>query len=403
MRVLHLCDSLNPDGLGGYESYLHYLSRILDLTGHESLIASQKSRRDGPKEVQQDHYHIRYLEGNLLEARKWEYLALPPKKREIAVQSLFSSDDLEENVKLLTRELDSLIERFQPDVLHAHSTYVVFNRVLERCLSESRWGGLPLIATVHGLPKSLVLPDGIETTDYEQLAAHCPFDAVFGVSDCVASELEAHLPRSVESIRREYLGVDLDVFRPRGGVKQWDIAFMGRMEPMKSVDMFPSLFQNLINTYSSLRIVMTGEGSHRRNIMKEFCDSGVDENVEYLGVVPNNKVPSIINQSKIFLYPSRREPFGLSIVEAMACEVPVVTSNIFGPKEIITDDVDGVLVDPENVAETTDALVRLLDNPQERVSLGTRARITAQRRFSIRNHARRLLDYYRAVLAEKKR
>ncbi|TFF68637.1 glycosyltransferase family 1 protein [Candidatus Thorarchaeota archaeon] len=403
MRVLHLCDSLNPAGLGGYESYLHYLSMKLDIAGHQSVITSQKTMRNAPNQVDCDYYQVRYLEGNLLEARKWEYLALPPDDRVDAARELFFDDDLEENVEILTEELVSLVEEFRPDVVHAHSTYVVFNRVLERCSSTSMFKVLPLPATVHGLPKPLILPDGTETTDYSQLAAHCPFDTVFGVSVCVATELRAHLGTSFKRIRREYLGVDLDVFRPLGLPKRWDIAFMGRMEPMKSVDLFPDIFQCLVGRNPSLRIVMTGEGSCREEMMGQFSEGGMDENVEYLGVVANDRVSRILDQSTVFLYPSRREPFGLSIVEAMACQLPVVTSNVFGPKEIVTDNRDGILVDPEDVDMIADALWRLLDDSERRTSLGRRARVTAERRFNLDHHVERLLASYRAMMAEKKR
>ncbi len=402
MRVLHLCDSLNPAGLGGYESYLHYLSAVLNRAGHKCIITSQKPRRNSPGWIESEHYQIRYLEGNLLEARKWEYLALPQEKRRGAVEKLFSPDDLERNVQLLARELLSLIDSFRPDVVHSHSTYIIFNRVLECLHSEVGAKKLPLIATIHGLPKSLVLPNGTETTDYDQLAVHCPFDLVLGVSNCVTSELENHLPKSVEHIQREYLGIDLDVFRPGGRPKQWDLAFMGRMEHMKSVDIFPSLFGNLIEKYPSLRIVMTGEGSYREDIMKDFFERGLDRNIDYLGVVPNADVPSVIDQSRVFLYPSRREPFGLSIVEAMACEVPVVAGDVFGPREIITDNVDGVLVDPEEFDILVDSILALLNNSKRRNLLGTSARRTVQQRFNIQDHAKRLVNYYGNMISGKK-
>ncbi len=74
-------------------------------------------------------------------------------------EKLFSPDDLEKNVELLVTEFQSLIEDFQPDVVQAHSTYVGFNRILEQCCSEPSIEQLPLIATIHGLPKPLVFSE----------------------------------------------------------------------------------------------------------------------------------------------------------------------------------------------------------------------------------------------------
>ncbi|MFW9799627.1 MAG: glycosyltransferase, partial [Candidatus Thorarchaeota archaeon] len=131
MRILHLCDSLNPAGLGGYESILHYLSAELVTAGHESLVVTQSPARDSPETVVRPHYKLFHLPGNLLEARKWEFYALPEDERHEAVERLFTPEDLDEAVSVLVEQLGRLLRSVQPDVIHAHSTYVVFNRVWE--------------------------------------------------------------------------------------------------------------------------------------------------------------------------------------------------------------------------------------------------------------------------------
>ncbi|MFX1606588.1 MAG: glycosyltransferase, partial [Promethearchaeota archaeon] len=149
MKILHLCDSLNPAGLGGYESIIHYLSKALVAEDAESLVATQAPSRNSPEMIQREHYSIHHLRGNLLEARKWEFLALPEEDRAKAVDELFKPSDLSDNVDILSDQLARLIHELQPDIIHAHSIYVVFNRVIAKLRASSRLE-TPVVVTIHG-------------------------------------------------------------------------------------------------------------------------------------------------------------------------------------------------------------------------------------------------------------
>jgi len=397
MDILHVTDSLNPAGLGGYEAYLHYLSAELKQDGHRSLIATQAQKRDSPESISFPNYEVVFLPGNLLEARKWELFSMPESERESVVEKLFRPDDLEENVKQLVEQLRLLIQEVKPDIIHAHSTYVVFNKVLEILKNEPFLNEIPIILTIHGVPKPLILPSGKKTTDYAELIASCPFDRILGVSDFVCEELKKNLPKEkVHLVERLYLGINLDVFRPDPEiVKEWDVIFMGRLEPMKSVDLFPEMVSILSKELPDLRVVMTGEGSLKEQIFDEFEEKDVRKFVEYLGVVEISKVPELINKSRVFIYPSRREPFGLSIVEAMACGVPIVTTNVYGPKEIVTHGHDGMAISPDNVLELAETIKTLLIDEALRKRLSKNARKMVENRFDIKTHALSLIAMYK--------
>ncbi len=404
MKILHLCDSLNPAGLGGYESIIHYLSKAMISEEVESFVATQSPNRDSPVSIQREHYTIHHLTGNLLEARKWEFFSLPEEERPEAVGELFKPSDLIENVDILVDQLSRLIDELQPDIIHAHSIYVVFNRVIERLCSSSKLK-IPVIVTVHGLPKPLILPDGKETTDYSEFVSFFNFDLVIAVSENVAETLRQHLDSDFhEQIRTIYSGIDLSVFRPLPDVeKQWDLAFMGRLEAMKSVDLFPEMLSLLKNKFPDLKMMMTGEGSLKDRIFKEFDEREVSSMVDYKGVVETNDVPVFINKSRVFLYPSRQEPFGLSIVEAMACGVPVITTNVFGPREIVKHDYDGIAVPPDDVEALVGAIETLLTDYELRTRIGQNALKSVQERYDIRLHAKQLVAIYDEIIARKKK
>lgn len=392
MRILHLCDSLNPAGLGGYESYLHYLSKSMEKYGHQSFIVTQAPSRDVQPEEDKGAYKIWRIPGNYLEARKWEFLALPEEERPSHVDRLFSDDDLEKNVQALHRQLVNVIQEIQPDIIHAHSTYIVFNRVLYALIQNEDLRGVPVVATIHGLPKSLILPGDISTTDYEQLAEFCPFERILAVSDTVATALQDLLKD--QKVQRLYIGIDLDAFKPDTGIqKRWDLAFLGRLELMKGVDVFPKMLKLLREKHPTLKMVITGDGSLKHTLLEDIEKEEVNDMVDYLGVVDADEVPRIINASRLFLYPSRREPFGLSMLESMACEVPVITANVYGPSEVITHEQDGYLVIPGNPRALSDAVDRLLTDARLYERIRQNSRATAER-FDIRDHVARLLEIY---------
>lgn len=403
MDILNLCDSLNPTGLGGYESYLHYLSAELSQKGHKSYIVSQAPKRDSPASLIFPNYEVLYLPGNYLEARKWEFFSIPEDKRDAFVEKLFRVNDLEDNVNKLTDQLSVLIREITPDIIHAHSTYVVFNKVLEIMKNDTILKEIPLFLTVHGLPKPLILPSGKETTDYAELVTTCPFDQIFGVSEFVCETLRKHLPKEKQNlVERLYLGINMIVFRPYPNVtKEWDIAFMGRLESMKSVDLFPEMLSILSNEFPRLKFLITGEGSLKEQIFSEFEERNVSHLVDYRGVVETAKVPELINKSRVFIYPSRKEPFGLSIVEAMACGVPVVTANVFGPAEIVDNGHDGVSIVPGDAVELANVITSLLADNEFRGRISENCRKSVLDRFDIKKHAGTLEGIY--IVTGKKR
>jgi len=379
------------------------LGPALDAEGHESFIATQSPRRDLVGQAKYRGLETYYLGGNFLEARKWEFYQIPEADRDSVAKEMFRSDDLDENVSLLKQELREIIDVVSPDVIHAHSTYVVFNRVLRLLREEGALHGTPVVATIHGRAKPLILPDGTKTTDYDQLVHACPFDRVLAVSKNVAEQLRLFLApiNREETVHTLYLGVDTDVFRPISAIdKAWDIAFMGRLEHMKAVDLLPELVSGLAPSLPELRLLITGDGSLRDSILRDFAERGCDKMVQYEGVVKPERVITLINGSRIFIYPSREEPFGLSILEAMACGLPVISTNAYGPKEIITDGHDGFLVEVDDVIEMRRIVRLLLSNETLRMRIGGAARKTVEERFSFKTHVRNLLQVYKNLSAQ---
>jgi glycosyltransferase involved in cell wall biosynthesis len=105
----------------------------------------------------------------------------------------------------------------------------------------------------------------------------------------------------------------------------------------------------------------------------------------------------IVAGSDVVVHPARSEPFGLAVVEAMAAGKVVVAARSDGPKLLIEDGVDGVLVEPEDVEHLSEAVGRLLDDPAQRAAMGARAAHSAER-YPVQGMVRRIEDLWDSIL-----
>jgi glycosyltransferase involved in cell wall biosynthesis len=109
-------------------------------------------------------------------------------------------------------------------------------------------------------------------------------------------------------------------------------------------------------------------------------------------------VPALLNAMDVVLVPSWEEPFGRSVIEAMAMERAVVATNMGGPTEIVEHGVTGLLAPPRDVAAWSELVRRLLEDDALRSSLGRLARASLVGRFDQESHVARVVQVYREAL-----
>ncbi|MDO4283012.1 MAG: glycosyltransferase family 4 protein [Clostridia bacterium] len=160
------------------------------------------------------------------------------------------------------------------------------------------------------------------------------------------------------------------------------IISVGRLEPVKD-------FTSLINVYSIIEkkhpdwcLKIIGEGSQREKLEKQILSLGLKDKVILTGRLTSDEIEHELDHSSIFLLTSKSESFSLVIVEAMAHNVPCVSYDIdVGPREIITNKEDGILVDDRNENQMAEEACMLIEDSVKRVEFGTKARKTAEKFF----------------------
>jgi len=198
-------------------------------------------------------------------------------------------------------------------------------------------------------------------------------DACIAVSRYVAM-------RALEEIklRKVYVcgnGVDLEKFRSLNLSKIYDVAFLGRLDfVQKGIDTLLKAWVLVCSKMPDAKLIIVGGGSEEAyNMLKQIVDRlGLSDNVIITGFAPEDALPKILNMSKIFVFPSRFEGFGLAVLEAMACGLPCVLSNIEVFRELYND--VAIFVEPDDYRSLALTIIRLLKDEKFVKRIGERSR-----------------------------
>ncbi|WP_310483292.1 glycosyltransferase family 4 protein [Chamaesiphon sp. VAR_48_metabat_403] len=147
---------------------------------------------------------------------------------------------------------------------------------------------------------------------------------------------------------------------------------IGRLHPQKGFDLLLEAFARLQAKYPDWQLTILGEGPMQAELEELRSQLKLTDRVHFPGLVTN--VREYLAQADLFVMPSRFEGFPMALCEAMACGLPVLAADcLSGPRDIIVDGVDGVLVAPEDVDALTAQLDALMSDPSRRKQLALNA------------------------------
>ncbi|NQU33060.1 MAG: glycosyltransferase family 4 protein [Bacteroidetes bacterium] len=172
--------------------------------------------------------------------------------------------------------------------------------------------------------------------------------------------------------------------------------FLGNTDPKKNTPGTLKAFSDYLKkTGDDMYLVMLDyERSELEKILSDIGDKELINRIILTGYVVNTDLPAIYNMCKVFLYPSLRESFGIPMLEAMRCKVPVITSNTSSMPEVSGN--AAYIVDPYKPEEITHGIIELLSNKKLREELIEKGYQQSQK-FSWKNMAIDVLDLYKEV------
>jgi N-acetyl-alpha-D-glucosaminyl L-malate synthase BshA len=203
-----------------------------------------------------------------------------------------------------------------------------------------------------------------------------------------------------------YNFIDLDRFSPARADQQKraryacrDEALLGHLSNFRWVKRPQDVIRTFHRVAQQLpaRLLMIGDGPDRETAERMADELGVSDRVYFVG--SDNDVEEMLPLLDLFLLPSEQESFGLAALEAMACGVPVIASNVGGLPELVEDGVSGYLLPLRDVEGMSARAVEVLSDPalHARLKAGARKRAEAFARDAIIDHYE---AYYRRVLSE---
>ncbi len=362
MKILQICSA---GELGGGEKHLADLANGLALRGHDVFVAvipASPLLNELPA----------VLEQNIVEL---------PMRNSLNVASAL--------------QLARFVREHEIEIVHAHVA-----RDYPLAALASRRARARLVLTRHVLfPLNRIHKLTLRRTAL-----------VIAVSQAVAEGLRAQSIFDPDKIVCIHNGIDVDRFakgredvagHQPGADKKLRVGMIGHLAPIKGQEDFIQAAAIVCGLRDDVEFIIAGEdkshsGEHRRGLEKLIDELDLNARVKLIGWVED--VVELLPTFDLFVSPSRSEPFGLSIVEAMAAGVPVIATMSEGAREIVEDNQTGRLVPIGDTEAMAKAIGELLSNRKESDRLGENARRVVRERFSLERMLEATEQVFRDVL-----
>lgn len=362
----------------------------LDYTTHDYRILSSLSETDHKV------FYVRLQSG----ARQKEHRPIPKNVEQVqwlGGRSEFHWSELPRLVIDFTR----LLRKIRPDLVHA-------GPIQDVGLITALAGFHPLLSMSWGFD---LLQDADRNAFYRGATAYVLHRTDVFVSDCEATRERAiafGVPRE-----RTFVfpwGVDLEQFNPRqpaiqvqGQKKGFTLLCNRSWEPRYGLDVLAKAFVCVARANrKDVSLLLLGEGSLSKEIKHIFTHNGVSELVAYGGRIPQVNLPPYYHQADMFISPSHVDGSSVSLLEAMACGMPVLVSDIPTNREWVSDGMNGWLFPDGDYEALAAKILQVLDDQKSMRSMGKAARATIEKRADWKKNFPKLLEAYQLAVTLRK-
>ncbi|MCI4326329.1 MAG: glycosyltransferase family 4 protein [Thermoplasmata archaeon] len=184
-----------------------------------------------------------------------------------------------------------------------------------------------------------------------------------------------------------------------GAPEQVRLLTVARLHPAKGLDILAEAMAQLRTTEATAVSVVRGRGAAEADLRGRVAKLGLGSSLRIdTGSTPVGRMPDLYRSSDVYVQPSLTEPFGMAVLEAMACGRPIVASATGGLADLVQDGENGFLVPPGDASALAAALNRLVADPRLREQMGRASRRRAESQFGIRPVAQSYVDLLTAAL-----
>jgi phosphatidylinositol alpha-mannosyltransferase len=371
MRIALVSEYYFPH-LGGVTEHVHNLAVILNRSGHRAIvITARMTAAAGGDDLEPD--------------AEWVH-------RVGTSRVIFSAGSFARLTtgRDLRRQICTILQRERIDLVHVHGG---LNPVLGLVAQDAAHDlGVPVVATFHSWFRRSALCRIFRRQLQERLDRHA---AAIAVSQPVVEAHARYFDADWQIIPN---GVDTSFFAPRrsmvDSVPGSELLFLGRLDPRNGLDTLLAALPEVVRRRPDTHLTVAGDGPLRRVYQQLARDTAA--HVTFVGRVNGNR-PLYYSKADLYLCPTTKASFGVTLLEAMACGTPQVVSDITGFRELVAEGPEAVLVPKNDPAIWAETVVGLLDDKARRQSMAAAGLAKAQR-YSWPRIAEQVVSVYRRVL-----
>lgn len=218
----------------------------------------------------------------------------------------------------------------------------------------------------------------------------------------------AHLTEYRDKIEIIPNGVDVDKFKPEK--MQTDdfsyiffLSVLDEFHQYKGLDYLLKALKIVKDKIPNVKLIVGGKGVLLHHYQEMAVSLGLMDNVEFAGFIPDEQIVDYYNQANVFVLPSissLQEGFGIVALEALACQTPVVTTNIVGVAEDLKQIEGGLVIPPKDTKKLADAIIQILEDEQLQNEMGERGRKLVEKKYTWKGVASSMEKLYKNILSK---
>lgn len=305
---------------------------------------------------------------------------------------------------LNVRQLRKIYNSIKPDVVNAHyaSGYGTLARLARiRPLILSVWGSDVFVFPYQNRFKKKIIVDNLRYAN-----------EIASTSLIMADKVRELLNEEYKKITITPFGVDLSLFQYRGSKSNEEVV-IGNIKSLKKIYGLEYLINaisilkkqlekdNMSELRNKVKVYIYGDGPERDNLLVLIKELNLVDTVYLKGKIPNSKVPEALASFDIFCATSIQESFGVSLIEAMAMELPIVATPVPGFIEIVDDNRTGLIADSMDPYQIAKALQILISKKELRERMGKHGREKAEEKFDWDKNVDIMISLYNSVVGRK--
>jgi glycosyltransferase involved in cell wall biosynthesis len=288
--------------------------------------------------------------------------------------------------------IKKLISRYVPDIVHAHfaTSYGIMGALSGfHPFIISVWGNDVFVFPQKSFVHKKILQFNLNRANI-----------ILSTSHVMAKETSKY---SSKPIVVTPFGVDLNIFQSSKKMKKNDEIVIGTVKSLEDkygIKYLLEAFKLLINKNRNLKLLIVGGGTKEIELRELTKKLGIEKRTKFQGKVAYDDVVNYHNRMDIEVFPSiiDGESFGVSVVEACACENPVVVANVGGLPEVVEDGKTGLVVPSKNAHMLANAIEKLLLNEELRNKIGKAGRDRVERFYNLDNNLDQMIEVYHKII-----